>query len=486
MFDSYVRYHGRHRPHATALGGPAGEISYGSLDRMVDQVAAGLAREGADSARLAAVRMSSGVYAWIVLLALARLGVGTASVSSDQDIATLQAVGADLLVTDEEDASPAPSGMARLAATRAWLAARLEEDGPPFASRRVDPGAIGRVILSSGTTGARKAIPRSWAEVTTAVERRQVMSAVFRPPFHVPPQRVLKVSGMETISFFHCLMIWASGDALLIASTDIAAEDGALHRLTPSVLVASPLQLERMLALLPAGAAAVPGLTVLTGGSHLPATLVEALRRRLAPAIWNIYGSTEADLVAVAEAGRLPPDPTASGWAPPGVEIEVVDEGGALLPPGEIGVIRVRTPSLVQGYLGDEAATAEHFRDGWFYSGDVGSLDADGLLRVEGRVSELMNFGGQKVMAIRLEEAVRACPGVLDVAAFGAADAFGLEKPWLAIVRGEGFVEAQVVQALGPFRLPPVFLAWVEAIPRNAGGKIDRLRLRAAAQARGG
>ena len=149
-------------------------------------------------------------------------------------------------------------------------------------------------------------------------------------------------------------------------------------------------------------------------------------------------------------------------------------------------MIRVRTPSLVQGYLGDEAATAEHFRDGWFYSGDMGSLDADGLRRVEGRVSELMNFGGQKVMAIRLEEAVRACTGVLDGAAFGAADASGLEKPWLAIVRGEDFVEAQVVQALEPFRLPPVFLAWVEAIPRNAGGKIDRLRLRAAAQARGG
>ena len=119
-------------------------------------------------------------------------------------------------------------------------------------------------------------------------------------------------------------------------------------------------------------------------------------------------------------------------------------------------------------------------RDGWFYPGDLGSLSADGLLLVEGRDTEIMNIGGDKYAPHVIEEVALGCAGIRDAAAFSVPNEFGVEVPWLAVVRGEGHRDGEVMGKLlarWP-GLAGVQVAVIAGIPRNQMGKIERLTLR--------
>ncbi|HEX7943137.1 MAG TPA: fatty acid--CoA ligase family protein, partial [Phenylobacterium sp.] len=164
---------------------------------------------------------------------------------------------------------------------------------------------------------------------------------------------------------------------------------------------------------------------------------------------------------------------------PAGGIVEIVDDDGNPLPDGEVGEIRVRGPRMIYGYLDDPEATAERFRDGWFYSGDLGRRLPDGRLVLEGRADERMNLGGIKVMPALLEEAALACPGVRDAAAFAVPDEQGLEHAWIAVAAAPGFDRDTLTPHMAAYPgLPAHRFAWIDEIPRNTMGKVDRGRLR--------
>jgi acyl-CoA synthetase (AMP-forming)/AMP-acid ligase II len=134
---------------------------------------------------------------------------------------------------------------------------------------------------------------------------------------------------------------------------------------------------------------------------------------------------------------------------------------------------------VVAGYIGEPEATAERFRDGWFYTNDVGRRLPDGRIVLEGRADERMNLGGGKFMPGVLEAAALECAGVRDCAAFAAPDEAGLDVCWLAVVADPAFDRAGLVPHLARYpNLPPPKFAWIDAIPRNAMGKVERTKLR--------
>jgi acyl-coenzyme A synthetase/AMP-(fatty) acid ligase len=162
--------------------------------------------------------------------------------------------------------------------------------------------------------------------------------------------------------------------------------------------------------------------------------------------------------------------------------VEVVDDDHQQVPYGVLGRIRARGAGFIDCYLDDDAANAAYFRDGWFYPGDIGTITVDGHVRVEGRVDDVMNFGGAKFMPHVIEGAAMACAGVKDAAVFVLPDDSGFPAPWLAIVRGENLNEADIARALVIPGLPPVHVVWTDAIPRTPTGKVLRDTLEAAAQ----
>jgi acyl-CoA synthetase (AMP-forming)/AMP-acid ligase II len=136
---------------------------------------------------------------------------------------------------------------------------------------------------------------------------------------------------------------------------------------------------------------------------------------------------------------------------------------------------------MATGYLGNEqGGAASPLRDGWFYSDDLGSVSADGLVILHGRASELLNIGGNKYAPETLEEVALSCAGIRDAAAFSVPDRLGVETPWIAVVRGEDHRPGELVgklKARWP-QLGNLEVVTTAAIPRNQMGKIDRLKLR--------
>jgi acyl-CoA synthetase (AMP-forming)/AMP-acid ligase II len=327
-------------------------------------------------------------------------------------------------------------------------------------------------MTSSGTTGLPKKIGISWR----CVENRIMHNATIGT---MKGARSLSAIGPEFYPYPGAFIDWARGATVVFGPDNVAELANALTRLRPSVVALAPIQLKVLLDCLPPGFRAMPELTIGVSGSHTPRALREAVRLRLSPNLINAYMSTEAGLMAVkTDIGEI--DDADVGPPSPWANVEIVDDEGRPAPPGEIGVIRIRSPDCVSGYIDDEEATARFFRNGWFYPGDVGFMSPEGRLRVEGRLDEVINFAGTKFIPHLIEGAVLACQGVMDVGVFSMRDETGFNAPWIAIVRGESLVEAELLDALRTLGVPPANFVWIDVIPRTPSGKVHREQLQTA------
>jgi acyl-CoA synthetase (AMP-forming)/AMP-acid ligase II len=228
------------------------------------------------------------------------------------------------------------------------------------------------------------------------------------------------------------------------------------------------------------GRPALPSLKSLAmGGSKLPLPVLREARQKLTPLLMFGYGTTEAGLLSWATGEALEREEGSSGYLVPGVEMEAVDRDHRPLPPGDTGIIRVRTEEMAE-YLNPTADTVEMFRDGWFYPGDVGSIDDKGLVVLEGRTTEVINHGGTIVAPELIEEVLRTLPAVKDVAVFGVVNSRGFEEIWAAVISdapvdGAGLVAASRARLADKV---PDRVVRVDDIPRGEMGKIRRRELR--------
>jgi acyl-CoA synthetase (AMP-forming)/AMP-acid ligase II len=176
-----------------------------------------------------------------------------------------------------------------------------------------------------------------------------------------------------------------------------------------------------------------------------------------------------------------------------GVTVRAVDAGGADVGPDDAGELWVRTPALSAGYANRDAAAALSDRlspDGWFRTGDVGRVDADGFVWIEGRVSDMINRGGLKVFPAEVAEVLLLSPAVAEAAVVGVPDDRLGEVPWAFVVAAAGqavdpeALEALCREHLAPYKVPVAFRT-VEALPRNEIGKLVAPDLVALAMQRG-
>ncbi len=480
MFDRFVAFRARQSPHAVAVSMPNGDVSFAQFDLSIGRIAAALAEQGKPD--LAAVCVADPYLQWLLTLALARLGIASSTVAPGDERRLLPILRPDLAIGDRPEALGSLPGVSRvLHASADWAAAALARtDALATAVRStLDPGAPGRIFTSSGSTGAPKVIALSWRMVETRVHQ---MALRYGPTPCL--ERVLSILDAGNGAFVRALAAWGGGGTLILASRDPATLAGALTQLRPTSMLISPLQLGTLLDALPRGFLPLPRLRVDVSGSHLPPALRRAAQARLTSEIAVSYASTEAGSVAQGHAALVGDDPAACGWIFPWVDAEAVDDGGRAVPPGRQGEIRLRGPGIAAGYRDDPDLTARQFRDGWYHTGDVGTVSALGALRIEGRADDRMNFGGVKMLPHLIEETALSCPGVTDAAAFAAPGRDGLDEPWLALVREtrDDAALGAALQARLP-GLPPVRVSDVASIPRNPNGKVERARLRAAASA---
>jgi O-succinylbenzoic acid--CoA ligase len=221
---------------------------------------------------------------------------------------------------------------------------------------------------------------------------------------------------------------------------------------------------------------------VLVGGAAAPFALLEECARRGVRAL-TTYGLTEAcsQLTAQRLAPGYAPE-RGSGLPLPGAEIRVARDDGAPAAIGEVGRLRVRGPMLMDGYFRgpDRAPDPARDEEGFFDTGDLGELDARGVLHVHARRGDLVITGGENVYPVEVEERLEALPGVRRALVFGVPDDRWGQIVAVAVELSPGAsldaLAVGVASALAPHKRPRLACA-VEELPLTGSGKLDRTRV---------
>jgi long-chain acyl-CoA synthetase len=215
-----------------------------------------------------------------------------------------------------------------------------------------------------------------------------------------------------------------------------------------------------------------------SAGTALPRSTFEAFGERFGVLIRQLYGSTETGMIAA----NMSEDPVATfesvGAPVQGVTVEIVDEDGAPLAPGETGEVTVASPSASAGYADAEEANLESFRDGRYFTGDLGRLDEDGQLYLEGRKKLLIEVGGYKVDPVEVQDVICAHPAVSEAIVVGVAgQAEGEEAVKAVVVPAADCEDRELIafcqERLANFKVPRS-VEFRDEIPTSPLGKVLR------------
>jgi malonyl-CoA/methylmalonyl-CoA synthetase len=228
---------------------------------------------------------------------------------------------------------------------------------------------------------------------------------------------------------------------------------------------------------------------MVSGSAALPVTTLQRWKEISGHVLLERYGMTE---IGMALSNPLHGDrvPGSVGTPLPKVEVQLVGENGKPVPPGTPGEIEVRGPSVFAEYWGKPDATRDAFRDGWFRTGDTAVIE-NGVYRILGRTNvDILKTGGHKVSALEIEEALREHPAVAECAVVGVPDPEWGERVAAAVVLNDGDAldlssfRAWARKLLAAHKLPSRLLV-LDALPRNAVGKVMKPALAALFQAAG-
>ncbi|HEY5854934.1 MAG TPA: AMP-binding protein, partial [Aldersonia sp.] len=215
---------------------------------------------------------------------------------------------------------------------------------------------------------------------------------------------------------------------------------------------------------------------IMWGATPVTGSVAQEVTRRTGVPWVPAYGASEVPVIACnpIDGARL----DCVGRPVPGVQVRVVSlDSGVSVAPGEVGEIQVRSDSLMAGYL-PESETADAIVDGWYRTGDVGLLDAEGWLRITDRCKEMIKVRGFQVAPAEIESVLHGHPAVSDCAVFGVADAADGEAVVAVVSTNGSTVEADELVALVGDRLAnykrPRRVVFVPEIPRLPSGKVLR------------
>lgn len=333
-------------------------------------------------------------------------------------------------------------------------------------------GTVAMLQTGSGTTGSFKVIPTS---------HRSVMLQALTRHMAVPSGIEYVPSPIEFLySKKHRVRSAVTGYTGLLQATEHSQIPDICRRHGVDILRLSPAQLQSLIDL---GVRLPEGVAVYVGGSRISGTLRAAFQSRQVRSLFVEYGATETGNIAVASPDMHDRYPDGVGPPLPGVQLEIVDDGGRPVPPGVEGLIRIRTPGMTTGYLDDEEMTARMFPDGWYQCGDRGALTGDGVLVFGGRVDDMMILNSINIFPAEIEKVAEGFPGVIDCAAFPMRSPVHGDIPMLAVVGAEGCdlkaLMSYCRERLG-IRAPRKVIGLPE-IPRNPQGKVVRRELSARA-----
>lgn len=497
------RVYGKNSPSKPALVWHGRATSWAELDARVDRLASGLVRRGISRGKKIVMMMRNRPEMIEVGAAAARVGAAAVSVSwrstakelaylathsgargivMDADLVPVVAQAkselsadflANVLVVGDGDAPP---GTARFATLLEGPPVKLEKSAATD-----DEAAV--VVYTSGTTGKPKGAVRKFPKDTMVSAFRFINETPMRvDDVHLVACPLYHSTAFGFLSLSHML------GATAVVMDHFDAEEFLrlvdLHGVTTTAVV--PTMLQRVLDL-PASVRKKYDTrslrAVFSGGAPLPAPVANDFMDAFGDVVFNFYGATETGLVTLAKPEDLRAAPGTIGKAVPGNEIRLLGDDGREVPPGAVGELFVKNKLLVAGYHDDPAATEASMRDGFFSVGDLARVDRDGRYFLEGRKRDMIISGGVNVYPAEVEAVLEQHPAVGEVAVVGVPDREWGERVCAYVVRRPGAdldeeaLKHFVKERLAGAKVPRGFV-FLDALPRNATGKVLKRELR--------
>jgi acyl-CoA synthetase (AMP-forming)/AMP-acid ligase II len=491
------------RPDGEAVISGAERLTWRDVSRRADALAAGLSGRGIGRGDRVALLLGNRVEFVIATFALARLAavVVPMSIRSQQPevVYALENCGAagvvveDHLVERLPRAGEAPQlrlriSMSEQAGCLAY-AALVSTTAPPLPTVvHEDETAV--ILYTSGTTGKPKGAMLAHFNIVHSALHYETCMALTPEDRSVVAVPLSHVTGLVAQLY---AMTRCAGTLLLMDAfkAPLFLDLAERERITQTIMVPAMYALcllqddvtNRDLSRWRLGA---------YGGAPMPPATITALAKVLPKLLlMNAYGATET----TSPTTMMPPGQTANhadsvGQPVPCADVKIVGPDGNEVPRGESGEIWIRGPMVVGGYWANEAATATSITDGWWHSGDLGRIDADGFLHVLDRLKDVINRGGYKIFSSEVEAVLAQHPAVLESAIVGKpCPVLGERVHAFVALRAPG-VEAAELQAfcaerLSDYKVPETWTLSETPLPRNANGKLMKKQMREALLAPG-
>ena len=469
-------------------------LSYRELLTAVEQCGAGLQAAGIGKGDRVAMLLGNGIAFPVVLFATLRLGAIAVPLSpreQQQGLAYMLAhCSARLIVydTDLADRLPEPQATPHLVdrvavlPSEPYTSLRLlahPAGAPPTPVEEEDTAII---LYTSGTTGRPKGAMLSHLGICHSAihyECCMALAASDRAVVAVPMSHVTGVIALVAA------MVRAAA-ALIVMPAFKAREFlelAAREAMTHSLMVPAMYNLCLLDATFDESRYAAWRVGAYGGAPMAPATIARFAEKLPKLSLMNAYGATET----TSPVTMMPPSETATrsdsvGCAVPCADILVMDEAGREVRDGEQGELWLGGPMVVKGYWQDPGASAENFVAGYWRSGDIGSKDADGYVRVFDRKKDMINRGGYKIYSVEVENVLMGFPGVLEAAVVAAPCPVLGERVHAFVVAGAVIAPADLKRhcagLLADYKVPDAITLGDKPLPRNANGKLLKRDLR--------
>jgi acyl-CoA synthetase (AMP-forming)/AMP-acid ligase II len=469
-------------------------LSFRELDRLADEVAAGLATRNMGEGDVVCLVLPSTIDYLAAYVGAARLGAITAGVNpkltAPERAAVVAVAQPDLVLTTDElsDGLPDRHRVERVGGRPGnvgeVLATLREPTTDPAPSHAVadDPDRPVAVVFTSGTTGTPKGAVFASRQLAAIVDADWGLDRWGGGGPMLAATQFAHVGFMTKLPWYlmsggttYLLDKWRAADALrLIADHGMTSVGGVAPQLALMLRVPEfdTYDLSAVQA-------------IIMGGGPSPPALVAEARERFGAAYSIRYSSTESGGIGLGTAFDADDEEAlyTVGRPRPGVEIKIVDEADHDVVDGEVGELCLRSPMMLSGYWRDPAATAEALRDGWLHTGDLALLDAQGCVRLAGRKKEMFVRGGYNVYPMEVEAVLASHPAVADLAVVPRPDpVMGEVGVAVVVARQPGApptlddLRVFAADRLAPYKLPEA-LRLVDALPLTAMQKVDRQAL---------
>ena len=483
---------------AVAVSAPgAADLSYGGLHAQIATTAAALRGLGVAPNDRVAIVLPNGPE-----MAVSFLGVASACASAPLNPAYraeefefyLSDLQARCLIVEEGSASPAVGVAERLGVELVRLRPTPERGagsftlsgaGAPSAageSLASTPDDVALVLHTSGTTSRPKIVPLTHRNICASA--RNVARTLALTP---------KDRGLVIMPLFHIHGLIAAVSAPLSAGGSVFCTPGFnalrffawMQEARPTWYTAVPTMHQAILGRARHNGdviAANPLRFIRSSSSSLPPQVLHELEATFTAPVVEAYGMTEA--AHQMASNPLPPGKRKVGTVglAAGPEVAILDEAGALLPPGATGEIAIRGDNVTPGYANNPKANGEAFTQGWFRTGDQGVIDDEGYVTITGRLKEIINRGGEKISPREVDEILMDHPAVQQVVTFAIPHPSLGEDVGAVVVLREGRKASErelrdfVAARAADFKAPRKVL-FMDEIPKGATGKLQRIGL---------